>query len=181
MSEALNDVRQRCEAVGIECEDDASSLLIWFPRGRDTYDHYVEEGPHAEWVANHPFEEYVRLKGYEASWSSSHRMIECNLVLSDTNYSPILCTPHRLMSGVLDRLNRAQHGASSSGSSSSRRVNFETTDELIASIGWCSDVHAKVREATGYSDDPEDREVQVDRALMLQIRGTDVTYHDSAV
>jgi hypothetical protein len=31
MSEALNDVRQRCEAVGIECEDDASSLLIWFP------------------------------------------------------------------------------------------------------------------------------------------------------
>jgi hypothetical protein len=100
LSEALEDIKQRCEATGIEYEDDASSVTIWFPRGRETYDLYVEADSHAKWVANEPFEEYIRLKGHEASWSRNYRVIDCNLVLSDTNYSPLLYTTYKLLDGI---------------------------------------------------------------------------------
>jgi hypothetical protein len=108
MSEGLNNIRQRCEAVGIEYEDDASSLLIWFPRGRDTYDLYIEEGPHAEWVASLPFEHYVRLKTYEASWSKEHQVIECNLVLSDSRGMSSSGSERRLISKVVRHLRQLE-------------------------------------------------------------------------
>ncbi len=82
MSNAFDEIKRRCEGAGIECEDDGS-LTIYFPRGGGTYPQYVEHGPHAEWVAGLPFEDYVGLRRYEASWSRKHRVIECDLVLSD--------------------------------------------------------------------------------------------------
>ena len=112
MSEALEDIKRRCEAVGIKCEyDDASEelLIIWFPRGSETYDLFVDPNFHADWVANEPFEEYIRLKGYEASWSRNHQIIECNLVLSDTNYSPFFYSAYGLMSAAFEQLDQEQH------------------------------------------------------------------------
>ena len=155
MSNALEEIKRRCEVAGIDFEDDGSSVLIWFPRGRETYDLYVEGGPHAEWAVSLPFDDYVRLKGFEASWSRNHRAIECNPVLSDTNYSPLVYTTHKLMSAVLEQLDREQRGRSSGP----RRVSFEPINALSISIGWCSDVHAFVQEASGYSADAEDLDV----------------------
>jgi hypothetical protein len=51
LSEALEDIKRRCEAAGIEYEDEGS-LAISFPWGNETYVQFVEEGSHAEWVVN---------------------------------------------------------------------------------------------------------------------------------
>ena len=194
MSESFEDIERRCEAAGIEFEHDEgdeSLLILWFPRGRETYDLFVEPGFHAEWVANEPFEEYIRLKGYEASWSRNDQIIECNLVLSDANYSPLFYSAYGLLSAALKRLDQAQHQAPSG----SPRVSFEPVKGLLVLIGWCSNVHAFIQEATGYSgwnagnrpvevyssEDSESEEVEVQQSLTLQILGTDATDHDSAV
>ena len=189
MSNAIEEIKRRCEEAGLEYEDDSPQVLIWFPRGTETYDLYVEPGSHAEWVANEPFDEYVRLEGYEASWSRNRRMIECNLILIEDYQGPSFYTGQRLVAEAFKRLGREQHGSSFA----SQRVHFEPVNGLSISIGWCSNVHAFVQEATGYADDLEDeddpedwndfvsQDVQIERSLTIQISGTDVADHDSAI
>jgi hypothetical protein len=107
LSEVLEDIKQRCEAAGIEYEDQGS-LAIRFPWGNETYVQFVEVGPHAEWVASQPFEDYLGLTRYEASWSSKHRVIECDLVQSDARGLSASYTEQRLIRDVVRYLRQME-------------------------------------------------------------------------
>jgi hypothetical protein len=77
MSEELDEIKLRCEAAGLDFHDEGYDVIVYFP---GTAGVYIHEGTHARWVLNEPFEEYRALEGFEASWSPSQRVIECNLV-----------------------------------------------------------------------------------------------------
>jgi hypothetical protein len=103
LSEAYEDIKRRCETAGIEY-DDEGSLTIYLPWGEQTYPQFVQDGPHAEWVAGLPFEYYVMLKGFEASWSRGHRVIECDLVLSDRRGISTFSSQRRLITNIVRHL-----------------------------------------------------------------------------
>src|SRR5215211_4611340 len=73
---------RRCEAAGLDFHDEESEVIVYFP---GTAGVYINGGPHAKWVLQEPFEDYEVLEGFEASWSASQQVIECNLVHLNRN------------------------------------------------------------------------------------------------
>jgi len=196
--EAIEAIKNRCEASGIDYEEierewnflwdeggeqeiiehfdeetgGATVLRIEIPRGRETYSVFIQQGFCAEWVLNEPFEDFKKLKGYEASWSPKHRVIECNLVP---------CDPEQAIRTLSKR--RYTNPGSQPLSGSEGRVVFESSASYSVSIGDCSNVHAilenYVVEAGLFPEEIEsedDPQVRVKRSLTLRIEGIEVTH-----
>lgn len=203
MSEAIEQIKKRCEAAGIDYEETerewrflleeggeqeiiesfdeeagkATVLRIEIPRERETSSVFVEEGYYAEWVLSEPFEDFKKLKGYVASWSPKHRVIECNVLPCDPAQSRYLLSKRRY------RNPESQPAPNSDG-----RGVFDSNTTYSISLGECSNVHAILENdvvAAGLSPDEVELEddplVRVKRSLTLKIEGIEATTHDDAV
>ncbi len=155
MAYIFEEIKKRCEAAGIDYEEiegewsvlrekvgeqeiikyideevgSIGHLRIDIPRGRGTFPVYVQAGPYVEWITylDELFEDSKKLKGYEASWSVKHRVIECNLVP---------CDPDRAALSLSKR--RYTNPGDQPASSSEERVVFESSAPYSISIGECS-------------------------------------------
>lgn len=205
MSDIFEEVKLRCEEAGIGYEevlgewsvleevegeqkivkysDEPEIGPVWvlridIPRGRGTFPVYVQGVPYAEWLLSEPFEDFKKLKGYEASWSLKHRVIECNLVPCDPRRAALSLSKSRYTSP-----------GSQAASGIEERVVFGTSAPYSVSIGECSNVHAILGNNVvegGLSVEAEDQlgndpGVRVKRSLTLRIEGIEANTHDDAV
>lgn len=193
--EAIEEIKNRCEAAGIDYEviegewtylwdaegtqeiiEDfheegrVSGLRLKIPRGRETYPVFVQEGACAEWMLSEPFEEFEKLKGYEASWSPTRRVIECNLVP---------CNPANATYLLLKRRYVEPTSQGPIGFDKHRIV--ESSAPYSISLGNASNVHTILeREVVTIPLEDWD-EVRVRRSWTLRIEGIEATTHDNAV
>lgn len=193
MLEPIGEIKQRCAAAGFEFEERnprnperSNSLWVFkVPKGRDLHEITLEDEIVAQLIAGEPFEEYVRLSGYEASWSRKHQIIECTLSRSGR---PLF---GRNLTQIFRRLGQ-DLDPSQVSLTPEQRVEFSSATSLTSvSVGASSNVHAvltnNVRRPFHFDleeepEDPEeeDPEVYFRRVPTLRIEGTTVETHDGA-
>lgn len=187
MSEALDEIKRRCEAVGLEfVENEAHpewddwpvSVDIYFPAGRDTYSVEIEDGVAALWLLGEPFEKYKKLRGFEASWSPEYRVIECNL-LEGTSRALLWSEERWRVESVLNKLGLETDRAEPLDPE--RRIEFDSDTDLSISIGPATTMQGVLSILPEELFPVEGSEEDIARTLTLQVRGVEVTTHDDAV
>ncbi len=192
--EVFDELRRRCKAAGLRFDDsevaefaenqgDWFDIHIWFPRGRTTRQVYIELQPAANlvrWFLQEPFEEYAYLQGFEASWSPSQQVIECNL-LDGTSRSFLWSEDRWPFGRVASRLGLEL----SDPLDPDERLQFASDDGLDLSIGPSSNLHSVLSHSVeiSLSEGAEEEDVgdEVPRSLTLRIEGVGATRHDDAV
>ncbi len=197
--EVLDELKRRCEAVGLKLDDSdvedfeteledwqedysVFNLQVAFPRGRRTRTVWLDLFPGVplvRWFLREPFEEYAYLGGFEASWSRSERVIECNLVpaASDT----LLWTEERWrLASVAGALGLEL----SDPPDPDERVFLPPVGGIQVSLGLSSNMQAVLSHSGEMGDPYEDEEAAergVPRTLTLRIEGAGASRHDDAV
>lgn len=207
--EALDELKRRCEAAGLTFDDQdfaafekyvsslppryaelysmddhpVLTLDIAFPRGRATQDVGIDMLPGlslVKWFLREPFEAYAYLGGFEASWSRSGQVIECNLVDADSN--ALLWTEEALRMGAVAEALRLRI---SDPPDPEKRAFLPPINGLEVSLGPSSNVHAMLSHSydvsTGTYEDEEAAQREIPRTLTLRIEGAAVSRHDDAV
>ena len=148
------------------------------------------------------------LEGFEASWSSSQGVIECNLVQLNPDISAMASPIGRneyLGSYDMEELYRKYAGQEPQSRQEKRqariqqillrfaqgrpeyeqvasdprhRIFLDSSTKLSISIGLSSNIHSLLQEAT---DTAGFEESIIDHSLTLRIEGAEVADHDSAV
>jgi hypothetical protein len=76
--ELIEEIKRRCEAGGLSYAETDDSLRVDFPKGKRIQSIWIDYDwgeEHARMVLSEPFEDYVLLEGYSASWSPKRRVI----------------------------------------------------------------------------------------------------------
>jgi hypothetical protein len=186
-SRALKEVARKCEAFGIETEmeepdgDEPSQLWVEFPEwprlpdGSIEFILWIDDGPHAQFALDAPFERYRRFReNYTGVWSGTLGIVECEIVPCDEppGTSRYGDERHDAIEGVLKTLGLSPEDAEDVFDPE-LRLRLEAEDGAVASVGPSSDAFA-VWQMDVDSDLPSGRELEVQRALTVRVEGIEM-------
>ena len=142
----IEEIKRRCEAGGLSYAETDDSLRIDFPAGERTGSIWVDYGweEHARAVLSVPFEDYVLLDAYSASWSPKRRVIECSVARYDAGHLKSPDYEEATARGTLRELGLDLDPAIPLDSS--QRVYFDVKGDALISIGLRTNVQAVLDE-----------------------------------
>ncbi len=191
MSNPFEEVRLRCQRGGLEFEDDevegdeeegwSGHYCVRWPRGRETIEIYLSDHHQAMKLLEQPFELYRGIERHEATWSSQHGVVECNILGTGGGlFSPADSKHERLQ--ILEQLgvdvrSNPYNFETSIALTPDLRAEFTSTTGLSISIGPCSDIHLTLLDPLSLFYG----EFDTNRPLSIQIRGANLQRHDDAL
>jgi hypothetical protein len=169
----IEEIKRRCEAGGLSYAETDDSLRIDFPRGERTRSIWIdfEWEEHARSVLSEPFEDYVLLDGYGASWSPKRRVIECSVARYDAGR---LTTPDYKQATAKGTLRELGLDLDPTVLlDPSQRFYFDVKGDASISLGLRTNVQAVLDEVLPALENTQ--------YLTLLMEGIDVETHDDAV
>lgn len=189
MSEALDEIKRRCKAAGLRFdwneenpyhESLPPTVSILFPDGEGTYSVEIEGENEARWLMRKPFEKYRRVKGFDASWSPEYQVIECNLLVNESESLWTDEAPARIKD-IFQQLGLEL--GDDEPLSPEHRVEIGSYDGLTISIGPGSDMHCVLsyyRVVFEAIFEFRDLEEDIPRVLTLRIERAGITEDEAA-
>jgi hypothetical protein len=172
----IEEIKRRCEAGGLSYAETEHSLRIDFPTGptgERTGSIWVDYGweEHARAVLSVPFEDYVLLDGYGASWSPKRRVIECSVARYDAGHVKSPDYEAATARGTLREL--GLNLDPTVPLDPSKRVYFDVKGDASISLGLRTNVQAVLDEVLPALENTQ--------YLTLLMEGIEVETHDDAV
>jgi hypothetical protein len=187
MSEALDEIKRRCEEAGLEFGEDEGdpeigypdTLCIEFPEGRNIGEVFIQDGAPAERLVGEHFEGYRLAEEYEASWSPDQRVVECTLTGS-LSQTEIYAFPDRRQPQIFNDSEDpiigllAKAAPNAKQQDSQQAVEFSSDTDLTISIGPCTNMHGILNPPYFWESELTELgivDIDAVRFLTLQIRG----------